>query len=170
MAVGTLVVAGGAALTARLAETRSSSQLLLPDEADDPLPSPRRYLAALLRLSLVLVPEYVLVVLLLGAFRGWLFPIEGRLGPVAVVVLVAAVAGTLVAISTAGEIPILLGLALSGRATGAIGALLVTLPAVGIPGMVLMGRALGWRATIAAGAVAAAGGLVSAGALLLLTR
>jgi uncharacterized membrane protein YraQ (UPF0718 family) len=168
--VGALVVVGGAALVARLTDARPAAGPVLPAETGDPPPSVRRYLTALLRLSLTLVPEYLVVVLLIGAFRGWLFPFDGRFGPVAVVVLVAAVAGTAVVIPTAGEIPIVQGLALAGLATGAVGALLVTLPAVSIPGMVMVGRALGWRATVATAGVAVAGGLVAAVLLVLLSR
>lgn len=115
---------------------------------------------------MVLVPEYLVVVLLIGAFRGWLLPV-GAQGAGLVAVLVAAVIGTLLVIPTAGEIPILQGLALAGVAAGPVGALLVTLPAVSIPGIVMVGRALGWRATAATGVVMA-GGLAGAAMLSLL--
>jgi uncharacterized membrane protein YraQ (UPF0718 family) len=84
------------------------------------------------------------------------------------VVVLAAVVGTLLVIPTAGEIPILQGLALAGLSTGALGALLVTLPAVSLPGIAMVGRALGWRATTATTVVVMLGGLVGAGVLLLL--
>jgi len=72
--------------------------------------APVRYGKALLRLVLTLVPEYLVVVLLLGAFRGWLFPIEhDAVSAGALVVVLAAVVGTLVVIPTAAEIPTLQG-------------------------------------------------------------
>jgi uncharacterized membrane protein YraQ (UPF0718 family) len=84
------------------------------------------------------------------------------------VVVLAAVVGTLLVIPTAGEIPILQGLALAGLSTGALGALLVTLPAVSLPGIAMVGKALGWRATMATTVVVMLGGLVGAGVLLAL--
>jgi uncharacterized membrane protein YraQ (UPF0718 family) len=50
------------------------------------------------------------------------------------IVVLAAIVGTLVVIPTAGEIPILQGLALLGASSGTLGALLITLPAVSAPG------------------------------------
>jgi uncharacterized protein len=35
------------------------------------------YLRALARLTVVLVPEYLVVVFIVGALRGWLFPFDG---------------------------------------------------------------------------------------------
>jgi uncharacterized membrane protein YraQ (UPF0718 family) len=124
-----------------------------------------RFGRALLRLSIVLVPEYVLVVMLIGAFRGWLFPIGATLGSGLLVVLIAAVVGTLLVIPTAAEIPILQGLAIAGVAAGPIGALLITLPAVSLPGIAMVGRALGWRTTAATAVMVAVGGLLGAGLL-----
>jgi uncharacterized membrane protein YraQ (UPF0718 family) len=142
-----------------------------PDEPADLAlaAAPARFGRTLLRLTLVLVPEYLVVVLLIGAFRGWLFPIGGDLfGTGLLAVLVAAVAGTLLVIPTAAEIPILQGLAIAGLAAGPIGALLVTLPAVSVPGMVMVSRAFGRRATGITAAVVAAGGLVGAAVLTVL--
>ncbi|RZT87258.1 hypothetical protein EV383_4168 [Pseudonocardia sediminis] len=169
LVVALLVVVGGAALVARLTDR---PELPGPEVAPGPddgglAGAPRRFLRALLRLSIVLVPEYLVVVLLLGAFRGWLLPV-GALSAGIVAVLVAAVVGTLLVIPTAGEIPILQGLALAGAAAGPVGALLVTLPAVSIPGIVMVGRALGWRATAATTALVVAGGLAGAGLLTVL--
>lgn len=113
-------------------------------------------------MSIVLVPEYLVVVLLIGAFRGWLFPIGATLGSGVMVVLLAAVVGTLLVIPTAAEIPILQGLALAGVAAGPIGALLVTLPAVSLPGIAMVGRALGWRTTALTTAMVVVGGVLGA--------
>jgi hypothetical protein len=82
------------------------------------------------------------------------------------VVLAAALIGTLLVIPTAGEIPILSGLALAGLSFGAVGALLITPPAVSLPGMALVGSAFGWWVTAATAGVVAAGGVLG-GALLL---
>jgi hypothetical protein len=123
----------------------------------------------LLRLAVTLVPEYLVVVLLIGAFRGWLLPLSGDpAGPVVLVVLVAAVLGTLMVIPTGGEIPILQGLALAGLSLGPIGALLVTLPAVSLPGLAMVIRSFGPRVTAATTGVVVAGGMLGAASLAVL--
>ena len=174
LVVGVLVVVGGAALVARLTEGRRAPAELMPTapvEATDRdwlARAPGRFGRALARLAIVLVPEYLVIVFLVGAFRGWLFPIGTATGTGLLVVLLAAVVGTLVIIPTAGEIPILQGLALAGVAVGPLGALLITLPVVSLPGIVMVGRALGWRATAATGVLAVAGGLLGAALLAVL--
>jgi uncharacterized membrane protein YraQ (UPF0718 family) len=179
LVVGALVVVGGAALVARLTDGRrdtvtADASTLAGNDEPEPAGTerlsraPARFGRALLRLSLVLVPEYLVIVLLIGAFRGWLFPLGAGLSSGLLVVLTAAVVGTLLVIPTAGEIPVLQGLALAGVAAGPIGALLITLPAVSVPGIVMVGRALGWRTTAATAAMVAAGGLLGAGLLAVL--
>jgi uncharacterized membrane protein YraQ (UPF0718 family) len=139
LVIGLLVVVGGAALVAWLTEgrrgvTMSNASPLAGNDEQAPLgtewlaAAPARFGRALLRLSLVLVPEYLIVVMLIGAFRGWLFPISTASGFGLLVVLVAAGVGTLLVIPTAGEIPILQGLAIAGVAAGPIGALLSPCP------------------------------------------
>jgi hypothetical protein len=82
--------------------------------------------------------------------------------------VIAAVLGTLMVIPTGGEIPILHGLVLAGLSSGVVGALLVTLPAVSLPGIAMVSRSLGWRATTATTTVVILGGLLAAGMLMLL--
>ncbi len=172
LVVGALVVVGGAALVARITDGRAPAPAV--PAADEPVPAGAgplavRYGRTLARLSVTLVPEYLLVVMLIGGFRGWLLTLfDGGLGPVALVVLVAALAGTLMVIPTAGEIPILQGLALAGLSLGAVGALLVTLPAVSLPGIVMVGRAFGWRVTAATAGVVVAGGVLAAAVITVL--
>jgi uncharacterized protein len=114
---------------------------------------------SLLRLSLTLVPEYILIVFAVGALRGWLFPLDGWAADwQPLVLLLAAAVGTLIVVPTAGEIPILLGLIALGVGAGPLGALLVTLPAVSAPSMAMVARAFGARLVLAtAGAVCLAG-------------
>jgi uncharacterized membrane protein YraQ (UPF0718 family) len=171
LVVGILVVVGGSALVARLTSRRElpAEEVTAPESpatADWFALAPQRFLRTLAGLLVTLVPEYLVVVLAVGAFRGWLFPIGAdRLHTGIVFLVVAAIVGTLVVIPTAGEIPILQGLALAGLSLGGIGALLLTLPAVSLPGMAMVGRAFGWRTTVATAVVAAGGGV--AGGLLL---
>ncbi|MEU2350020.1 permease [Modestobacter sp. NPDC049651] len=172
--VGAAVVVGGSALVARLT---SRTEVPLPEVTGREEPAavdwfataPARFARTLLRLLVTLVPEYLVVVLAVGAFRGWLFPIGSSTVHAGVVVLVvAAVVGTLLVIPTGGEIPVLQGLALAGVSLGGIGALLLTLPAVSIPGMAMVSRAFGWRTTWATAALVAVGGIVAGVVLLAL--
>jgi uncharacterized membrane protein YraQ (UPF0718 family) len=173
--VGLLLVVGGTALVARLVGDRAEPELpaeLRAGATSDPLrlgELPGRYLRSLARFALVLVPEYLLVVLLLGFLSGWLSDFSGldaRLGVAAV--LIAAVVGTLLVIPTGGEIPVVLGLAAAGVGAGTAGALLITLPALSVPSMVMVGRAFSWRVTTAMAGVVVVAGLASAALLALL--
>jgi uncharacterized protein len=185
MVVGVLVVVLGAAVVAAVADraaTSGSGRAATLESAvvadgpatAGPLAAPSsqsegaatRFLAALARTAIVLLPEYLAVVMLVGACRGWLLSMGslGGVNPVLAVLLVATV-GTLVVLPTAGEIAILQGLVLAGASMPVLGALLITLPVVSLPASVMLGRALGWRATVATAAVAVCGGL--AGAVLL---
>jgi len=125
-------------------------------ESFDVRQAPRRFAGAILRLGVTLVPEYFVVVLLIGAFRGWLMPLGAdTLHWGFLAVLVAAIAGVLIVIPTAGEIPILLGLAAVGTSPAVLGALLIALPAISLPSMAMVGRTLRWRVVaLTAGAVA----------------
>lgn len=122
---------------------------------------PLRYLFALMRLAVTLVPEYVLVVLAIGALRGWLFPLghdATSLGVLAA--LIAAAAGALVVVPTAGEIPIVVGLLASGFSPLVAGAALIALPALSLPSMAMVGRFLGLKVTLATLAAVIAAALV----------
>jgi uncharacterized protein len=127
---------------------------------------PGRFVRSLWRLGRVLVPEYALVVLLVGAFSGWLsqFAEMGNgLGLFAV--LVAAVIGALLVVPTGGEIPVLVALSAVGVGTGLLGVLLVTLPALSLPSMAMVARVLSVRATVLTAGAVVGGGLL-AGVLL----
>ena len=126
----------------------------------------RRFARALARFAVILVPEYALVVFVVGAFGPWLFPLDaGRPDNAAVALLIALVLGVLVVIPTGGEIPVVLGLAAAGFPPLVLGALLITLPALSLPSMLMVGRALGWRTTALAAACVVPGG-VAGGVLL----
>ena len=55
-----------------------------------------------------------------------------------------------------------------GAGAGVTGALLVALPALSIPSMVMVGRAMGWRTTAAMGAAVAVAAVLAGAALTLL--
>ena len=116
----------------------------------------RRWLAILGRMSLRLIPEYVILVLLLGAARAWLFPVVGpQIGNDLVWVLAFAVAGTLFVIPTAGEVPIIQAMLSLGVGVGPAAALLMTLPPISVPSMAMLARSFPPRtlATVAAAVV-----------------
>ncbi|MGV9339954.1 permease [Streptomyces sp. NPDC003688] len=136
-----------------------------PSEPAAPKDVALRFLRTLARMTLVLVPEYLLVVLLIGAFRGWMLPLtQDAVGhgmpTVVAATVIAAILGTLFVIPTAGEIPIIQGLAVLGLPAGVLGALLITLPAVSLPSMVMVGRAFGWRLTTATTGLVVLAGLL----------
>lgn len=148
----------------RVAPTWSESEL-----ADEPMalaPAGRRFATSLLRLSAILLPEYAVVVLLIGALRGWLFPLGDGAATWGVLgILAFAAAGALFVIPTAGEIPIIQGLLAAGIGAGPVGALLITLPALSLPSLVMVARSFSVR-TLAAVLAAVVVLGVAAGAVL----
>ncbi len=169
--IGSLLVFGGTALVARLtgrtaqesAHPAELSRFALRD-------TPHSFLRTFLRLFVRLVPIYVLLVLLLGAFRGWIFPLDaGAAQAVIPAFIAAALLGTLVVIPTAGEIPILLALAAAGVNPAVLGVLLITLPAISIVSMFMVGRTFTVRVTIAMAGTVALCGALAGGLLLALT-
>ncbi len=166
---GVVVVLGAAVLATRIGGAGSSVSSDCSTAAD-PVPSPRdaarRFGRALLRYTVILVPEYVIVVLLVGAVSGALAggAILGQgVGPLALIV--AAVIGTLLVIPTGGEIPVVAGLVAAGAGYGTAGVLLVTLPALSIPSAVMVARAFSWRVTAAVAALVVVVGLAAGIAL-----
>jgi len=115
----------------------------------------RRWLAILGRMTLRLVPEYIVLVLLLGAGRAWLFPTLGPdIGNHIQWIVAFAVAGALFVIPTAGEVPIVQAMLSLGVGAGPAGALLMTLPPISLPSMAMLHRSFPPRILAAvAGAV-----------------
>jgi len=125
----------------------------------------RRWLWAAAGLAIGLVPEYIAIVLILGAVRSFLFPaMSPAIGSGILLFFGLAVAGTLFVIPTAGEVPILQTLFGYGLGSAAGGALMLALPAVSLPSLWMVGKALPWRALVVVAAIVvvaacAAGGL-----------
>lgn len=150
--IGGVLVFAVAPLVARLAPHEAA----LDGSPGDPpadltaRSTPVRYLRAVARLVLVLVPEYFVVVLGVGALRGWLFPFgHAAAGWGVAAAVVAAAAGALLVIPTGAEIPVIVGLIGLGFSPLVTGALLVSLPALSLPSMVMVGKALSVRVTAA---------------------
>ena len=101
----------------------------------------KRWMTILWRMSVRLIPEYIVLVLLLGATRAWLFPHIGPdIGNEVLWIAAFAVAGLLFVIPTAGEVPIIQAMLSLGMAAGPAGALLMTLPPISLPSLVIVGR------------------------------
>lgn len=100
-----------------------------------------RWAGIFVRMAARLVPEYVVLVLLLGAARAWLFPHIGPDVTSSIGWIVAfAVAGMLFVIPTAGEVPIIQAMLSLGVGVGPAGALLMTLPPVSVPSLAMLAR------------------------------
>ncbi len=161
-------IGGGSDATAAPAGTGPARSEPAPAPAA-PRPSIwARWLRALGELSVGLVPEYVLLVLLLGAVRAWLFPAATPEATGVLWTIGLAVAGTLFVIPTAGEIPIVQTLMSHGLAAGPAAALLTTLPPVSLPSLAMLARAVPVRALVAVAAAVAALGVLSGGLAALL--
>ncbi|TRW80335.1 permease [Mycolicibacterium sp. 018/SC-01/001] len=165
LVVGTGAVIGAAVLVSRFTRPVAEPDPAVPQSNSESRPAALRFLAALGRLCVVLVPEYFVMVLVIGACRGWLLAIVDPAHRSLLIVVVVAVVGTLMVIPTAGEIPILQGLALVGVSSGVLGALLITLPAVSLPGIAMVIQTFGRRATVLISAAVVSAGLAAALAL-----
>lgn len=128
----------------------------------------RRFLRALWELSVGVLPEYIVLVLLLGAARAWLFPAvtPGAHGVVWTIGL--SIAGTLFVIPTAGEIPIAQTLMAYGLSAGPAAALMTTLPPVSLPSLAMLLKGFPLKVVVALGVAVAALGVLSGGAAALL--
>ncbi len=99
-----------------------------------------RWIDIFVRMSVRLIPEYIVLVLLLGAARAFLFPEIGPSVDNSIVWIVAfAVVGMLFVIPTAGEVPIIQAMLALGMGAGPAAALLLTLPPVSLPSLVMVG-------------------------------
>lgn len=101
-----------------------------------------RWLKSIWAMLLYIVPAYVIAVLLLGAFRAWMFaaPGDGTLFDSDLAIILFAIAGTLFVIPTAAEIPIIQAFLDLGIGPGPAAALLLTLPAISLPSVLMVYR------------------------------
>ncbi len=152
-------------LVARLGAADAVPVPLAPNPGFEPASVVIRFMRRLGVLAVTLVPEYLLVVLAVGAARPWFA--HGTAGPWPVILL-AAVLGTLFVVPTAGEVPIVLGLLAAGAGPGLAGALLLTLPALSLPSLVMVGRSVPKRVLLALSAAVIALGVACGGLLAVL--
>ena len=126
------------------------------------------WLKSLWRLSKGLLPEYLILVFLLGAARAWLFPTVTPSVDGLSWTLVLAFTGTLFVIPTAGEVPIVQTLTAFGLGAGPAAALLITLPALSLPSLFMLYRSIPLKALGMTWLAVLLLGLVSGGAAMLL--
>lgn len=175
--IGAVLVFAAAPLVVRLVGTKEMPRFTMPlpgAPAEESLAAPddpagmastsTRYLRAVVRLGAYLIPEYFVVVLGLGAFGGWLLPLSHAATSWGFgAVVVAAVAGTILVIPTAAELPIIIGLTALGFPIAVTGALVIALPALSLASAAMVGRAMSWRVTGAMMAVVMVSSVVAAG-------
>ncbi len=172
LALGLILVFGLGYLVNRLAPPlgfeAAAAQLASNEERLDAGSLPERWLQLLARMALRLIPEYLVLVLLLGAVRAWLFPQIGPdIGNDLVWLVAFAVAGTLFVIPTAAEVPIIQAMLGLGLGVGPAAALLMTMPPISVPSLVMLmrtfqPRVLAWVVGSVV-AVGIAGGLLAVG-------
>ena len=168
---GLVLVAGGALLASRL----GGKDLVLPQpQLVGSLPAGSdnlvvRWFKSLGRLIIGLIPEYVVIVLLLGALRSSLFPAAiAHSGNNPLVMLGVAVAATLFVIPTGGEIPIIQTLQSFGLGSGMAGVLLLTLAPLSLPSMAMLSRTFPLRVLAAVAGLTALVGLICGGVVVVL--
>jgi uncharacterized protein len=123
-----------------------------------------RWLSLFLRMAVRLIPEYIVLILLLGAARAWLFPHVGpEIGNQIGWIVALAVAGMLFVIPTAGEVPIIQAMLSLGMGVGPAGALLMTLPPISVPSLVMLGRSFRPRLLTVVAVSVVAFGVVAGG-------
>ncbi|HAM80290.1 permease [Ornithinibacillus bavariensis] len=141
---GLFIVFGVSYLANRFAPKVDSDELnkMMEDaKQEESEPFLFRWIKSMGMMIIYIVPAYLLSVLVLGAARAWLFPtigIEMANGVIAVVLF--AIAGMLFVIPTAAEIPIIQTFMAFGLGGGPAAALLVTLPAISLPSMIMVGK------------------------------
>ena len=145
LVLGVLMVFGLGYLMNRLVtpqEAQAAQQWMVQGEADEDGSVGSvfsRWLRILGRMALRLLPEYIVLVLLLGAVRAYLFPHIGpEIGNGLPWIIGFAVAGTLFVIPTAGEVPIIGAMFSLGMGVGPAGALLMTLPPISVPSLAML--------------------------------
>jgi uncharacterized protein len=132
-------------------------------------PSIKGWLTRFVRLVLGLIPEYLILVLILGACRAWLFPTVGPgVGNDLQWIVLMAAAGLLFVIPTAGEVPIVQAMLALGVGAGPAAALMMTLPPISLPSLAMTGKVFSSRLLGVVSVVVFATGVIAGLAAILL--
>jgi uncharacterized membrane protein YraQ (UPF0718 family) len=162
--LGLILVFGVSMLASKLDKGDQIKEDLLNklDEEDESENIFIRWMKALGQLAIDTLPAYLIVVTLLGALRVWLFPvISPAMSNSILVIILFVVTGTLFAIPTAAEIPIIQTLMSFGLGAGPAGALLLTLPSISLPSLLLVRRVFSRRILIFVCSAVALFGIIS---------
>jgi uncharacterized protein len=158
--LGLALVLGAAWLAVRLTaggaapSHDTSAAVLVPGSPESPSGHwTLRWLRSFGRLALRLTPEYLLMVLVLGAARAFLFPAGLHLSAGLWTLLAVAVAGTLFVIPTSGEVPIVQTMLAAGVNAAPAGVLLLTLAPLSLPSLLMLGRVIPGRVLAATAAL-----------------
>lgn len=120
----------------------------------------RSWLQEFMRMSIKLLPEYIVLVLLLGAARAWLFPVFA-IDDTMLWIIFMAIAGMLFVIPTAGEVPIVQAMLALGMGAGPAAALIMTLPAISLPSLAMLGKVLTLRVRLIIAVGVALSGIIA---------
>lgn len=161
LAAGVVVVAIGIAL-ARLEERTPVEDGAATPEFPVSGPLVVAYARSFAGLAVRLLPEFLAVAFLLGAFRSELFPLGETSGGTVVLVLALVVAGLLLPVPTGGEVAVVAGLLAAGLPVAAAAALAVTLPVLSLPSLLMVRHAFPRRLVLRLASVAAGVGLLAA--------
>jgi uncharacterized membrane protein YraQ (UPF0718 family) len=146
LALGIPLVFGTGYLVTRLTRSGEIAALheRLSQAVDDTAaasPSIKGWLNRFFKLLVGLIPEYLVLVLVLGAARAWIFPQAGpAIGNDLQWIALMSVAGLIFVIPTAGEIPIVQAMLALGVGAGPAAALMMTLAPVSVPSLAMTGR------------------------------
>lgn len=165
LAAGLAVVAAGIIAAGR--EERRPPALgdrpepaLATDESDGALP--RRLARTLTAFGTRLLPEFLVVVFALGAFRSVLFPTGDAMPAVAILVAALVIAGLLLPVPTGGEVAVVAAGLAAGMPAPAAAVLLVMLPMVSLPSMLMMRSVVPRRVLVRTAGAAVGVGLLAA--------
>jgi uncharacterized membrane protein YraQ (UPF0718 family) len=165
LVLGVVLVFGGAWLATRLTGengVQTQEAVIVAEPEPDSRPWPVRWLRAFLGLAIRLLPEYVILMGVLGAARVFLFPAMGpEVGNNLLAIVGLAIAGVLFAIPTGGEIPLIQTMRGYGVGAGPAGALLMTLAPLSLPSLVMLGRTFPTRVLLALAALCTTLGVVA---------
>lgn len=161
--VALVFIVGNLAARFVSADWRPRGVAVRPDDTKRPFLL--AWASAFFRLAIRLLPEYIVLVFVLGMTRAWFFPaMTPDIGHAFWLAPVLAAAGTLFVIPTAGEVPIIQVLQQFGLGSAGAAALLITLPAVSLPSLAMLARSLPLRATMVLAFGTFAFGLIAAAA------
>jgi uncharacterized protein len=143
LALGIALVFGTGYLITRLSLPEEVAALqaelrLNVDEIGAAGPSIKSWLTRFSKMFVGLVPEYLVLVLILGAARAWIFPQAGpAIGNDLMWIGLMSAAGLVFVIPTAGEVPIVQAMLALGVGAGPAAALMMTLPPISLPSLVM---------------------------------